>query len=203
MVIKIQELKKQDLSKLANFSAVGMNFDRYTDSKIAEKLYAEYFVRDAWINSTVAIAAYDEDELCGVIMAKFDNEVILGQSIFDQLYVNSFQKSMGLVFDQNSNVYEQINHAMLDDLENNLHMDGEILLFAVNPKIENRGIGTRLLNELEAQYSGKQIYLFTDSNCSYQFYQHRGFNQADARRMREPGRNNGDKMTCFLFNKQL
>ncbi|KRK65759.1 hypothetical protein FC72_GL000204 [Companilactobacillus tucceti DSM 20183] len=203
MVIKIQELKKQDLSKLASFSAVGMNFDRYTDSKIAEKLYAEYFVRDAWINSTVAIAAYDEDELCGAIMAKFDNEVILGQSIFDRFYVDSFKKAMGLVFDRNSNVYEQINQTMLNNLEINLHMDGEILLFAVDPKQNSKGIGTRLLNELENQYSGKQIYLFTDSNCSYQFYQHRGFNQADARRMVEPGRNNGDKMTCFLFNKQL
>jgi len=201
--IKIQRLKKQDLSKLANFSAIGMNFNRYTDSKTAEKLYAEYFVRDAWINSTVALAAYENDQLCGAIMARFKNEVLLGQSILDKIYVDSFQQIIGMVFDRNSYTYEQVNQAMLEDLQSKTNLDGEITLFAVDPARKDQGIGSKLLKSLEQQFSEKQVYLFTDGNCSYQFYQHRNFEQFDARRMLEPGRKSNEKMTCFLFNKKL
>ncbi|WP_125711791.1 GNAT family N-acetyltransferase [Companilactobacillus kedongensis] len=180
-----------------------MNFNRYTDSKTAEKLYAEYFVRDAWINSTVALAAYEDDQLCGAIMTRFKNEVLLGQSILDKIYVDSFQQIIGMVFDRNSYTYEQVNQAMLEDLQSKISLDGEITLFAVDPARKDQGIGSKLLKSLEQQFPEKQVYLFTDSNCSYQFYQHRNFEQFDARRMLEPGRKSNEKMTCFLFNKKL
>lgn len=199
-IIKIQQFKKQDLSKLAEFSAIGMNFDRYTNSRITRKIYSNYFVWDAYINATTAIAAYDGDVLCGVIMAKFDNEIMLDQNIVNKVYANSLQHIMGLLFEH---TYNQVNQAMLDELKKTTKLDGEILLFAVNPDIENKGIGTKLLNELEHRYSGKNIYLFTDSNCSYQFYQHRNFHQVNAIKIQEPGRVDESKLTCFLFNKLL
>ncbi|MFD1418479.1 GNAT family N-acetyltransferase [Companilactobacillus keshanensis] len=170
---------------------------------MAEKLYAEYFVHDAWINSTVAIAAYEDDQLCGVIMVRFNDEVLLNQNILDKIYVDAFQGVIGMVFDRNSYTYEQINHAMLKELQSKINLDGEITLFAVDPERKGQGIGSKLLKFLEQQFSGKQVYLFTDSNCSYQFYQHRNFAQFDARRMLEPGRKSDQKMTCFLFNKKL
>lgn len=42
-----------------------------------------------------------------------------------------------------------------------------------NPEI--KGIGTFLLNEFEKLEVGKRIYLYTDTGCTYQFYEHRGF----------------------------
>lgn len=41
-----------------------------------------------------------------------------------------------------------------------------------------KGIGTMLLNELKNQEKGKEIYLYTDNACTYQFYEHRGFEKA-------------------------
>ena len=32
-----------------------------------------------------------------------------------------------------------------------------------------------LLNELARRENGKELYLFTDDQCTYQFYEHRGF----------------------------
>lgn len=199
-IIKIQQFKKQDLSKLAEFSAKGMHFDRYANSKFTEKLYSEYFVWDVYVNATTAIAAYDGDVLCGVVMAKFDNEILLDQNILNKIYADSLQRVMGLLYEH---TYNQVNQAMLDDLKRTTNLNGEVLLFAVNPDIKNKGIGTKLLNELKLQYSGKRVYLFSDSNCSYQFYQHRGFHQNNAIRIPEPGRVDGSKLTCFLFSKQL
>lgn len=180
-----------------------MNFDRYTNSKFTERLYSKYFVWDAYINATIAIAAYDGDVLCGVIMAKFDNELMIDQKVVDKVHASSLQYMMGLVFDQGIITYDQVNQAMLKELKAKTNLDGEVLLFAVNPDIKNKGIGTKLLNELERKYSGKRVYLFSDSNCSYQFYQHRGFHQNNAIRIPEPGRFDGSKLTCFLFDKQL
>ena len=53
--------------------------------------------------------------------------------------------------------------------------DGEIRFLAADPDAKVRGIGTMLLNELEQREKGKEIYLFTDNQCTYQFYEHRGF----------------------------
>ena len=34
-----------------------------------------------------------------------------------------------------------------------------------------------MLNELEKREKGKEIYLFTDDQCTYQFYENRGFDK--------------------------
>ncbi|MCI1135489.1 GNAT family N-acetyltransferase [Enterococcus gallinarum] len=45
-----------------------------------------------------------------------------------------------------------------------------------------KGLGTRLLNELQKRVQGKEIYLFTDSACTYQFYEKRGFQRQKEKR---------------------
>lgn len=35
-----------------------------------------------------------------------------------------------------------------------------------------------LLRELEEREKGKKVFLYTDSACTYQFYEHRGFELA-------------------------
>ncbi len=55
------------------------------------------------------------------------------------------------------------------------YADGEIVFFAADSGCKIKGIGTALLNALEEKEKGKLFYLYRDDACTYQFYEHRGF----------------------------
>ena len=57
--------------------------------------------------------------------------------------------------------------------------DGEILFLAADPNCKIKGIGTALLCALEEREKGKTLYLYTDDACTYQFYEHRGFERME------------------------
>jgi len=66
---------------------------------------------------------------------------------------------------------------MLDNYKKENKPDGEISFLAANPNIKAKGIGTMLLEELERREKGKEVYLFTDDKCTWEFYEHRGFDK--------------------------
>jgi ribosomal protein S18 acetylase RimI-like enzyme len=56
--------------------------------------------------------------------------------------------------------------------------DGEIVFFAVDKQCRGLGVGTTLLNDLKqyfTQTSARRIYVFTDSNSNFGFYDYQGF----------------------------
>lgn len=56
--------------------------------------------------------------------------------------------------------------------------DGELVFFVVNSKCRGKGIGKQLLNnylDYCRQNSVKNIYVYTDVNCNYGFYDFNGF----------------------------
>ena len=57
--------------------------------------------------------------------------------------------------------------------------DGELVFFVVSSKCRGKGIGKQLLNnylDYCRQNSVKNIYVYTDTNCNYNFYDFNGFN---------------------------
>lgn len=59
-----------------------------------------------------------------------------------------------------------------------------------------------LLNEFERRKYGKEIYLFTDDQCSYPFYEHRGFERIGEK---DIVLELDDKINlkCFLYRKLI
>lgn len=167
-------------------------------------MYAEYLVRYEYSHATVTLGAYDEnDNFCGAVFAKFNNEVLVDQGIFNTLYSSVANCVANIGFGSESSVYDQVNFEMLRELRSEFKLDGELCLFAVNRNAGGKGIGSKLLAELSKQYAGKHIYLFTDSNCTYQFYEHRGFIQGYATRAHEPSQPVNQKMTYYIYHKIL
>ena len=60
-----------------------------------------------------------------------------------------------------------------------------------------------LLNELRNREKGKQIYLYTDNACTYQFYEHRGFDKVGEKDIELDLGTNKLPMTCLLYSKVL
>lgn len=100
------------------------------------------------------------------------------RSLAKRLYIRLFELSQGLLFRGGTDAYAQANQEMFARYCQTHTPDGEITFLAVDPRLEGRGIGTLLLNELARRESGKQLYLYTDSGCTYQFYERRGFARA-------------------------
>ena len=79
--------------------------------------------------------------------------------------------------------------------------DGEIIFLAANPEIKIKGIGSLLLDEFERREKDKKIYLFTDNACTYQFYEHRGFERVGQRDVvLNIGKRKVD-LQCLLYSK--
>lgn len=81
--------------------------------------------------------------------------------------------------------------------------NGELNFFAVDLDIKGKGVATLLLNELEKLEAGKLIYLFTDSSSTYQFYEHRGFEEVGRKDIRIIISKKDVPLTCLLFSKKL
>lgn len=202
MSLQILPLRKKDYPKLIDFAITGMNFSKYTDSKLALRLYGRYFLYLELERSTHILAAYDEDQLAGVLMAKMANSPHLYSSFFHKIYVKFFDWLMKR-FASGGDSYDAINKSMLSSFLKKHSPDGEICFLAVNPALKGQGIGSFLLDEFSKIQKGTLIYLYTDSYCTYKFYDKKGFTQSQKRDIKMDLSGKKVPLTCFLYSKQL
>lgn len=203
MKIEIKKLEQKDFSKVIDFAIKGMHFDRYVDNKLALRLYGRYFLYLELERATQVLAAYMGDELVGVLMADMKKEAKQYASFWRKLYINTMKTIMSIAFRGGSDTYEGTNKSMLEQYLKSATPDGEICFLAANPAVNGKGIGTLLLEELSRREKGKLIYLYTDDNCTYQFYEHKGFHRAVEKKIMMELGGKVVPLTCLLYSKQL
>lgn len=79
----------------------------------------------------------------------------------------------------------------------------EILFLTANPKGRVHGVGTALLNQFERAAAGRCAYLYTDTGCTYSFYEHRGFVREGKKNIEVKHGKSNFTLSCFLYAKQL
>ena len=203
MGLEIQELRKEDYSKAIQFAIRGMHFNLYLDNKLLLNLYGRYFWYNELNRASQVIAAYDGEQLEGVLLADMNGEEKKCKTARQTAYVKVFEFLQKTFYGGGVGPYDAANGEMLDEYLKNHEPDGQIVFLAANPDAKTRGIGSRLLEELERREAGKEIYLYTDDACTYQFYDHRGFLQSGRK---EVLMNFGDKkipLKCFLYHKRI
>lgn len=202
MNIKIKELNEKDHKKAIEYAIVGMHFNRYFDHKFLLYLYGRYFWYLELSKATQIISVYDDDKLIGVLLAEMNGEEIKYNSFWKSVYVKLFS-SLQKMFATAVGVYDEANEKMLNDYQKSNHPDGEIRFLAVNPDIKGKGIGSLLLSELERRETGKQVYLFTDDQCTYEFYERKGFEKAGEQDILLDLKVKKVPLKCFLYSKIL
>lgn len=201
--MKIKRLERKDHKKAITFAIEGMNFNKYIDSKIALALYGRYFLYLELNRATQVIAAYEGDALRGVLLAAMENEPKKCPSIWRSLYVKVMNVLMTVVYKDGALSYDTVNAAMLKEYVKNASPDGEICFLAADPAVQGKGIGTFLLNELEKREKGNLIYLYTDDNCTYQFYERKGFERSAEEQIEIDLRGKMVPLKCFLYSKTM
>ena len=79
----------------------------------------------------------------------------------------------------------------------------ELVLFAVGPETRGHGVGTKLLAAAQdylREQGARQAFLFTDTDCTWEYYEHRGMRRA-AERVFAPGELLPEGM--FVYEMQL
>lgn len=204
MGLQIKPLKKQDYSKAIQFAIRGMNFDRYMENKTVLNLYGRYFWYMEMGRASQIMTAYCGDELAGVLLAEMKGEPKAHTSFWESLYVRIFDSVQHRFAENSVGPYDSANGDMLKSLAEEHKLDGEICFLAANPDLKIKGVGSLLLSELEKREPGKRIYLFTDSNCTYQFYEHRGFERVREKKVTLDLAEKGDvEISCYLYSKAI
>lgn len=203
MSIEIRPLRKKDHEKILKYAAEGMGVRNYTDKPDEINLYSKYFWYMELSRSTQLIAAYEGDEPVGVLLADMKGEKKAYTSVRAKIFIKTAELLMAVMFRGGANTYSETNESMLSEFIKDNHPDGEMGFLAVEPGHNGKGIGTILLNELAEREKGKQIYLFTDSGCTYQFYDKRGFTKEAERDIVLNLHEKKIPLKCFLYSKIL
>lgn len=182
MAIELKSLDKKDHAKAIQYASDGMHFQVYfEDDPKGLYFYERYFFYSEILKATSLIAAYENNEFIGLLIANINGEKSCYHSWVKTLYVNMFEFIQHTFFQTSAGQYEIACQDMLATYQKDHHTDGEIVFLAVDPSQNHQGVGTMLLNELEKTIPHKTVYLYTDDQCSYQFYDHRGFQRVQER----------------------
>ncbi len=203
MKIEMKELRKEDYKKAIEFAITGMHLDWYLERGPLLNLYGKYFWCLEMNRATQAIGAYVDGEFVGVLLADIKGEPKPYRSYGKTLFVKLFDFLQSVFAKDSVGVYEEANRAMLHDYTRTHSPDGEIIFLAADPTAKIKGIGTALLAELERRENGKQVYLYTDNACTYQFYEHRGFDRVGEKDICMDLPAKKVPLQCFLYSKRL
>lgn len=202
-MIELKPLHKKDYKKAIQFAVKGMHFDMYLDNSFLRNLYGRYFLYNEMNLATHVIAAYSGETLAGLLLARTNEGKSMHHSFWEGLYVKIFNWIQETFFKDSAGLYDEINREMLVEYKKTHDPDGEIIFLAANPEISEKGIGSKLLAELERREPGKEFYLYTDDFCTYQFYEHRGFERVGNQEVTLELGKKETKMICMLFSKKF
>jgi len=201
--LTFSDLRKRDYKKVIELAIRGMNFRWYLKGRLPLKMYGKYFLYLELSKASQVIACYQGEELAGLLLADMKGERKFKLSPLKRLYVRFIDFVQHAFVKGGVEPYDDANREMLESYERSNDPDGEICFLAANKDLGMKGIGTELLGELAKREKGKEVYLFTDTGCTYQFYEHRGFERAGQKDVVLVISGHRTDLTCLLFRKTL
>lgn len=201
-MLRIGELRKQDYKKAMEYATAGMHLSRYTDNPLILKLYARYFLFEELNRATQVLAAYKGDMLMGVLLVEMYGEpkkyIRWGQTVYTKLFA-----AVQNLYAAGVSAYDDANREMLEAYKTRYKPEGEMIFLTANPEHEGKGVGSALLAELERREPGREVFLYSDDWCTWQFYEHRGFCRMGEKHIVMDLPAGQVPIDCYLYRKKL
>ena len=198
-------LKREDYKLAQRFCIEGMHFAWYAKGPFLQ-LIGWLFFRVGLNRATQVIAIYDDDRFAGVLMAAMRGEPRVCPCWWMTALTGLTEGAARLVSLVTGLWTERRgdpNEEMLAEYQISHDPDGEIVFLAADPHSAVKGVGSALLAELERREPGKLVYLYTDSGCTYQFYDKRGFTRFCERSNPDDLDGDGNPIRHFLYSKRI
>lgn len=203
MEIEVKDIRKADYKKAIQFAVTGMHFDWYLNNQFLLNAYGRYFWYLTINRATQIFAAYVDGRFAGVILAEIKDEEKKQESFYQKIYVKFVDVIQRIFFRGGAGLYEDTTKEQLAHYLKSNTPDGEIIFLAADPDCKVKGIGTALLNALEQKEKGKLLYLYTDDGCTYQFYEHRGFERVEEKEIVLEMPKGKVPLKCFVYSKRI
>ena len=198
--IQIRDLDPRDEPQAISFAIEGMHLHWFVKNPRCERAYGRYFWDLERAKATDILAAYDGDRFLGVLLASMKGKPALPYPWWRKAYVRAVEIFNNLRPGGHRDDYDAANQDMLLKYLGKHPIDGEIGFLVADPNSGVSGVGTALLEAFEARHEGKNVYLFTDDGCTYQFYDSRGFTQVGERTIAV---NEDRDLECMLYVRRL
>lgn len=198
--MEIKELKKADYNKIISFTIKGMNLDKLSHSQSALRYYSKYYLFYELNRATDIICAYEGDDIIGILTANVKGQPKAHSSLYEKFFV-FFTDFMDRIFNPFGDPVEKAMMKIHKKYKKNY--DAEITFLTKDPDCDTKGIGTFLLNEFERRHKGKNVFLFTDDGCTYQFYEHRGFERVFIKNIVMKNGKKDIPIECYIYQKHI
>lgn len=200
--IEFREIVKKDEIFIENIIREAWHYDEMCRPQTAQKL-ANVFLASCLANQTYTQVAVLNGKPIGIIMGK---DIRKHRSSFYYRWKQMIS-IVRLLMDSEgrkvASIFKGVN--MIDQellKESPIEYQGELSFFAISKDCRGLGIGKklflRLINYMKANNINR-FYLYTDTSCNYQFYEHQGMIQRGMKTSSFP-EIGSKKMDFFIYD---
>lgn len=205
--IRLRVLEKKDYLAVENIIRQTWHYDEICQDKKAAARMARLYLRSCLKEASYSCVAEKDGQVIGLILGKSMSDrvphkfrIALSQAAAVAMLLST---KNGRKISKMFGGFSQIDSELLKST--NRQFDGEVCLFAVTEAARGYGIGKMLFKSMEAyMYSQhvKTLYLFTDTTCTYQFYEKQGMKRSAQKTIQLPPPINY-KLQKFLYATEL
>ncbi|WP_462226032.1 GNAT family N-acetyltransferase [Alkalibacterium sp.] len=175
--ITYRPIRRSDYSALAALIDTSWNYSELTSSFNAKQMsYA--FLFSSLAHQSFTQVAVKNNKPVGVAMGRTEEVPISHKLFLLPLFFNLIALQFtadGRKAFQSFRRNFHVNKSLLKQTYETY--DGELVLFAVAPETQSMGVGSQLFEDflkyLRSQ-GARTFYLFSDTSCTYSFYEHKG-----------------------------
>lgn len=207
-MITYKPIEKDDLKALAAITDETWNYRPYGCSEhLCEKM-ALADLSSCYARSNYGLMAVEDGAAVGYILGRLERlparpDALAARRLCRRLYFDMAFTKAGEPACDYADLYEAVDDALLRQTKKTY--DGELVFFAVSQKARGKGVGEGLYTRFEDWMRGhgaREIYVFTDSTCTFGFYPRHGF----ARRgemTRTAALRRGEAIDFYIYDKRL
>ncbi len=180
--ILFREVNKHDYNDLKVLINDAWHFEKYTNNPNSVKHILNANMHTALLTQNYTQVAELNGEVVGFLYGRVDGRSIPLKNLTHLPYILFHGACLLLKSRHERNLVRgffnliKVYTKLLQNTKS--EYDGELVFFVVSSKCRGKGIGKQLLNnylDYCRQNSVKNIYVYTDENCNYGFYDFNGF----------------------------
>lgn len=182
------------------------NYEMFCDSKTAKKL-SYLFLYSCLVNHTYSEVVAIDYQPVGILLGNIKSEhrfhfyYRLKQiGLLLSLYMTHSGREVMKTFGSVNTIDKELLK------QSPLTYDAEVAFFALSSKVRGQGLGKVLFQNYITHmksYHVKNFYLYTDTSCSYGFYEHLGMHRRSQMNKEMNIKGQDEHMSFFLYDAYL